>query len=84
MVPDAADAEPQRAHHVFARSIIRSLSSVTSDKYGILDDRQADAGSSHVGNPARRDSSRISLFVSPASSSGLRTAELARAWRPGR
>ena len=40
------------------------------------DDRQADAGSSHVRRPARRDSARISALVRSASSSGLRIAEL--------
>ena len=42
-----------------ARSIIASFSGVTSEWYGMRDDRQADAGSSHVGSPARRDSSLI-------------------------
>jgi uncharacterized protein len=37
------------------------------------DDRQADAGASQVGSPARRESSRISAFDRSASSSGLRT-----------
>src|SRR5436190_467316 len=36
------------------------------------EDRHADAGSSHVGRPASRESSRISAFDSPTSSSGLR------------
>ena len=48
------------------------------------DERHAEAGSSHVGRPARRDSSRISLFVSAAASSGLITPNSRAAWRPGR
>ena len=37
------------------------------------DERQADAGSSQVGRPSRRESCRISALVSPESSRGLRT-----------
>ena len=47
------------------------------------DDRQADAGSSHTGKPARRDCSRISSLVMPASSSGLRTPNSLRGGAAG-
>ena len=62
---------------------MRSFSSVTSLKYGIRDDRHADAGSSHVGSPARRDSSRISSFVKPGFVERTAHAELARGLAAG-
>ena len=42
------------------------------------DDRHADAGSSQVGSPARRDSSRISSFVEVDFVERAADAELAR------
>ena len=52
VVPDATDAESRASRSTSsACSIIRSLASVTSLKYGMRDDRHADAGSSHVGKP---------------------------------
>ena len=75
---------PASRSTVSACSIVRSFSSVTSLPYGMRDDRHADAGTSHVGRPATRDSARISSFDRSASSSGLRTPNSRAACRPGR
>ena len=84
VMPDAADAEAEAAQRLFGLLDHPQLPSVTSVRYGMRDDRHADAGSSHVGRPVRRDSSRISSLVRSASSSGLRTPNSRAAWRPGR
>mgnify|MGYP003694443697 CR=1 FL=1 len=47
------------------------------------DDRHADAGSSHVGRPAWRDSSRISSFAQIHFVERAADAELARRLAPG-
>ena len=65
-----------------ARSRAASLRSLPIVR--MRDDRHADAGSSQVGRPASCDSSRMSAFVSPASSSGLMTPNSRAARRPGR
>ena len=62
---------------------MRSFSPVTSEWYGMRDDRHADAGSSHVGSPARCDSSRISAFVRSDVIERAAHAEFARRLAPG-
>ena len=47
------------------------------------DDKHADAGSSHVGSPARCDSSRISAFVRSDIVERAADAEFARRLPPG-
>ena len=55
------------------RSTSARRSGVTSVPYGKREDKQADAGRSHSGSPARSDNVRISAFVSPASSNAAST-----------
>ena len=52
--------------------------------YWKRDERHANEGLSQVGRPSRRDSSRISVFQSPASIRGARTPERSAAFIPGR
>src|SRR5690606_37460636 len=76
--------KPRRRIASSAASTCRSRSGVTESPYGNRLARHGADGWSHVGSPRRRDSSRISAFVSPASRSGERTPNSCAARIPGR
>ena len=75
---------PRDRRYSSASAICARASTVTGVPYGIREDRQACAGLSHVGSPIARERSRISDFVSPASTSGLRTPRFFAELMPGR